>query len=75
MLVILFQVHFVYVWVDVSLPAVIVFVFVLDMFVIMQDVCVRMRHIAMSVFVGVLRRIHGFPPWLFCFASFRPRAR
>lgn len=41
--------------VRVGLPVVAVFVFVLDVLMVMQDVCVGMRHIPVRVLVCVLR--------------------
>jgi hypothetical protein len=53
--VILYEAALMGVRVGVGLPIVSVFVRMLDMLVIMQDVGVRMRHIPMGVFVSVFR--------------------
>lgn len=54
MFVILFEVALVWVRVRVGLPVMVVFVFVLDVLMIMKDVRVCMRRISVRVFMSML---------------------
>jgi hypothetical protein len=56
------EILFVDVRVGVGLPVVAVFMLVLNVFVIVQDMRVRMRHIPMSVLMAVLHSGHRLPP-------------